>query len=189
MPERSEDCLTEQHLRLFGGIVHWFARHEILMEDVMSAVSGASRADVMLLTRRLDFNAKREALLDLLRHHGTPVDKFDRICAYLLVPHTQMSLWRDIAHSTWRPGRHLELIQPNWILNLPATIRPITDDLDEPSERQMSRDDRELTYSIQDLQDVEGILAANYRALSEFLHEAGLLPAASGGRQAAHSSE
>jgi hypothetical protein len=32
----------------------------------------------MLLTRRLDFNAKREALLILLRHHGTPKDRFDR---------------------------------------------------------------------------------------------------------------
>jgi hypothetical protein len=33
------------------------------------------------------------------------------------------------------------------------------------------------------------VLAANYRALSEFLHDAGLLPAASGDRWAAHSSE
>ncbi|GEM_PF-1088435 len=183
MPEPLNGCLTGQHLRLFGSIVHWFARHEILIEDVMSAVSGASRADVMLLTRRLDFNAKREALLDLLRHHHTPIDKFDRICAYLLVPHTQMPLRRDIVHSTWRQGRHLEYIQPNWILNLPTTIRPVSDDLDEPSERQMPRDDRELTYSIKDLEDIEGILAENHRAMSELLGQAGLLPHDGSNRQ------
>jgi hypothetical protein len=184
MPDASRLPLTDRHLFLFGSIIHWFARYEGTMEAVMSAVCGASHADVMLLTRRLDFGARREALLDLLRRHGTPMDRLDRICAHLLVPHTHMPLWRDIVHSAWRSGRHPESVQPNWILNLPSTITAVTEDLDRPSEQQIVRDDREFTYSIEDLRDIERLLAENHRAMSKFLHESGLLPPADSGANA-----
>jgi hypothetical protein len=186
MPAPSPGCLTTRHLTLFGAIVQWFARHEVLMDDVMSKVSGASRADIMLLSRRLDFGARREAMLDLLRHHGIPMDQLDRLCAYLVVPYTHMPLRHDIAHSVWRHGKQAESIQPNWILNLPPTITPVTDDPDRTGERRITRDDSELTYSIQDLVDIEDILAENHRAMRVFLAEAGLLPADDVAPQDAH---
>ncbi|WER50617.1 hypothetical protein CupriaWKF_30030 [Cupriavidus sp. WKF15] len=129
----------------------------------------------MLLTRRLDFGGRREALLDVLRHHGTPMDQFDCICGYPLVPHTHMPLWHDIVHSAWRCGRLAESIQPNWILNLPSTITAVTDDPYRPSEQEMTRDDREFTYSVDDLEDIVRLLADNHGAMSKYPGEAGLL--------------
>jgi hypothetical protein len=67
------DCLTEQHLLLFGAIIQWFARHELLMQDIMATVAGSDTAAIMLLTRGLDFEGKRQALLDLLRHRAVPL--------------------------------------------------------------------------------------------------------------------
>ncbi len=36
MSKGTPDCLTEQHLILFGKIIQWFARHEVLMEEIMA---------------------------------------------------------------------------------------------------------------------------------------------------------
>jgi hypothetical protein len=47
----TSDCLTERHLMLFGTIVHWFARYEVLMQQIIATVIGSHLADVMLLTR------------------------------------------------------------------------------------------------------------------------------------------
>jgi hypothetical protein len=88
MKEMSLDCLTERHLLLFGIIIQWFARYELLIQDVMATVVGSDLAAVILLTRDLDFSGKRRALLELLRHWTIPLNQFDRISAYLMVPHT-----------------------------------------------------------------------------------------------------
>ncbi len=55
MHKTSRLPLTDRHLFLFGPLVHWFARCEATMDAPISAVCGASHADVMLLTCRLDF--------------------------------------------------------------------------------------------------------------------------------------
>ncbi len=77
MKEKLSDFLTKQHLLLFGIIIRWFARYELLMQEIMARVAGADCAAVMLLTRSLDFNAKRHALFHLLRHRTVPLDRFD----------------------------------------------------------------------------------------------------------------
>ena len=112
-------CLTERHLQLFGAIIQWFARYEWLMQEVMATVAGSNSGSVMLLTRGLDFSGKRQALFDLLRHRTVPLDRYDRINGYLMVPHTLTPLRDDIAHSTWIPGPSSNSIQPDWILRLP----------------------------------------------------------------------
>uniref|UniRef100_UPI003F494DA1 hypothetical protein n=1 Tax=Cupriavidus yeoncheonensis TaxID=1462994 RepID=UPI003F494DA1 len=103
------------------------------------------------------------------------MDRFDRIGGYLLVLHTHMPPWHDIVHSAWRSGQLPESIQPNWILNLPSTNTAVTDDPYRPSEQEMTRDDHELTYSVDDLEDIVRLLADNHGAMSKYLGEAGLL--------------
>ncbi len=105
-----EDCLTERHLLLFGTIIHWFAGYERLILEISATVAGSDYAAVMLLTRGLDFEGKRKALLDLLRHRAVPLDQYDRVCEYLKIPQGLTQLRNDIAHSTWTAVRY-----SNWI--------------------------------------------------------------------------
>jgi len=167
MDKAQRDSLTERHLLLFGTIIHWFARYELLMQEVMAAVAGCDGASIMLLTRGLDFSGKRRALLDLLRHRKLPVDRFDRMSSYLMVPHTLTPLRNDIAHSVWIPGASGGAIQPNWILRLPRSIKPLHGD-DLP-------DEDSLGYSLEDLKETVETLAENYARFSDYLREIGLL--------------
>ena len=96
-------CLTERHLLLFGTVIQWFARYEWLMQEVMATAAGSDSGSVMLLTRGLDFSGKRQALFDLLCHRTVPLDRYDRINGYLMVPHTLTPLRDDVAHSAWLP--------------------------------------------------------------------------------------
>jgi hypothetical protein len=48
-------CLGEQHLLLFGAIIQWFARYELLIQEVISTIVGAELTSVIPLTRNLDF--------------------------------------------------------------------------------------------------------------------------------------
>jgi hypothetical protein len=112
MNKMAMGCLSEQHLLLLGAVIQWFARYELLIQEVIATVVGAELASVILLTRHLDLNGKRLALLDLLRHWTIPLDRFDRVSEYLMVPHTLTPLWTDIIHSTWMPSASSSWIQP-----------------------------------------------------------------------------
>jgi hypothetical protein len=169
-------CLSEQHLLVFGAIIQWFARHELLIEDVIATVAGAEPASVMLLTRNLDFDDKRLALLDLLRHWKFPLDRFDQINEYLMVPHSLMPLWRDIVHSEWVPGVSSSWIQPDWILRPTARVKPLHDDAAAPSENFLERDQDKVAYTLDDLSQIVQALAANHQRFSEYLHDVGLVP-------------
>ena len=99
MNKTSDDCLTEKHLLLFGTIIRWFARYELLMLDLTAAVAGSDTSATMILTRNLGFRDKRLALIDLLRHLAIPLDQYHRIIDYLIVPNTFFSLRNDISFS------------------------------------------------------------------------------------------
>lgn len=163
------DYLTERHLLLFGTIIQWFARYELLMQEVMAAVTGSDSACVMMLTRSLDFSGKRQALLDLLRHRSIPLDRYDRINEHLMVPHTLTPLRNDIAHSAWIPGPAANSIQPDWILRLPPSITPLR------GEEFVERQEDQIAYSLEDLGEAVETLVANYERLSDYLHEVGLV--------------
>ena len=163
-------CLTERHLQLFGAIIQWFARYEWLMQEVMATVAGSDSGSVMLLTRGLDFSGKRQALFDLLRHRTVPLDRYDRINGYLMVPHTLTPLRDDIAHSTWIPTPSSNSIQPDWILRLPPSIRPLR------GEGLVEHEQDKVTYSLEELSETVDTLAANYDAFFDYLQEIGLVP-------------
>ena len=116
--------LTERHLLLFGTIVHWFARYELLIHKLMANVIGTDANSIMLLTRSLDFSAKRRALFDLLRRRAIPLDQFDRLNEFFTVPQTLAALRDDIEHSAWVPGPAAS-IQRDAILRTPRSIKPL----------------------------------------------------------------
>jgi hypothetical protein len=169
--------LTERHLMLFGTITQLFARYELLMQEIMTTVSGADPAAIMLLTRGLDFREKRRALLDLLFHWTVPVDQYDRIGAFLLVPDELTPLHNDIAHAGWVSDQTSSWIQPDWILRAPESIKPVRDAPLVGGARFIERNDNKATYTIQGLEDIVNSLASNYELFTEYLQGVKLISA------------
>ncbi len=173
-------CLTDRHLLLFGAIIQLFARYELLLQEVMATVTGADPAAIMLLTRHLGFEGKRQAVLDLLRHWTVPVDQYDRISAFLMVPHGLSQLRNDIVHATWTSDESSIWIQPDWILRTPQSIKPLHDDPNAAGEKFIERDDDKTAYTLEGLEEIVDSLAANYEQLSDYLREIELIPAHAG---------
>jgi len=163
------NCLTERHLLLFGTIIQWFARYELLMQEIMAILMGADSGSVMLLTRGLDFSEKRQALFDLLRHRNIPLDRYDEINKFLMVPHTLTPLRNDIAHSGWVTGPSSDAIQPDWILRLPPSVKP----LHGPG--LVEREEDKIAYSLDEFREIVDTLATNYKDFIKYLHEIGLV--------------
>jgi hypothetical protein len=175
MNKMTMGCLSEQHLQLFGAVIQWFARYELLIQEVIATVTGTELASVILLTRHLDFSGKRIALLDLLRHWTIPLDQFDRVSEYLIVPHTLTPLCTDIIHSTWTPGASSSWIQPDWILRSPATVKALHNDPTTPSENFVERDEDKVAYTLDDLSEIVQALATNHERFSDYLRDVGLV--------------
>ena len=170
------DCLTERHLMLFGTIVHWFARYEVLMQRIMATVTGSRMADVMLLTKTLTPDQKRMALLDLLRHRVIPLDRFDAVYKYLTIPETFGLLLSDIEHSVWVAGTSSHSIQPDWILKPRPTIKPLHSGDDGRSEGFLEDYQDKVEYSLEQLNETAETLGENYRGFAAYCRSVGLLP-------------
>jgi hypothetical protein len=170
MKNALQKSLTAQQLLLFGTIVQWFARYELLMQEIVAKVTGCESSSIILLTRGLDFEGKRRALFDLLRHRKVPLDQYDLIERYLMIPHTLTPLRNDIVHSTWVPGPAPNSIQPEWILRMPPSVRPLR------GEVFVEREEDRMAYSLGDLGEAVERLAENYERFLDYLREAGLVP-------------
>jgi hypothetical protein len=171
-----QDCLTERHLLLFGTIIQWFARYERLMLEISATVAGSDYAAVMLLTRGLDFEGKRKALLDLLRHRSVPLDQYDRVCSYLKIPHGLMRLRNDITHSTWMSVRYSNWIQPDWILQPPRRVKARRNDSAVSGGDSVEDEDDKIGYAIEDLEEIARTLSANHANFLDYLHDVRLVP-------------
>lgn len=171
MTKDTETCLSDQHLTLFGSIIRWFARYEQLILRLTAAIAGSDPSAVMILTRNLDFNDKRLALIDLLRHHGTPMDQYDRICDFLTIPGTFLRLRNDIVHSPWTSAPNPHLIQPVWIFRRQPGVKPLHGDPDAKTGGYIERDEDKLDYSLEDLQTTVQTLAENYQTFAAFAEQ------------------
>jgi hypothetical protein len=163
------NCLTERHLLLFGTIIQWFARYELLIQEIMATAARCDSGSIIILTHGLDFGGKRRALFDLLRHRNIPLDQYDRINGYLLVPYTLTSLRNNIAHSAWVSGPASSWVQPDWVRRLPPGVRPFHGGGVIESEQD------KVAFSLEDLDESVGTLSANYVSFSNYLREAGLI--------------
>ncbi len=168
-------CLNDRHLMLFGTIVQLFARYELLMQEIMATVIRSDSAAIILLTRSLTFDDKRRALLSLLRHRSVPLDQFDAVNDYLEVPHTLSALYNDIEHSAWIAGLSPNSIQPNWILQLPPTIKPIHRPADTRSEDFIEDEDDQAEYTLNGLAEAVETLGKNYELFFDYVRKNNLI--------------
>jgi hypothetical protein len=174
MSNGTPDCIDDQHLLLFGRVVHCFARHEALMQEIIAAVSGADVASIKLLTRSLSFTEKREALFNLLRHRAVPLDQIDQIQGYLRVLKTFTPLRDDIAHSVWIEGKPSNLIWPNWLTAGPLTaIKPVQD-IGQGKDDFIEDDADKVTYTLDELKGNVETLETNYVRFREYAAGIGL---------------
>ncbi len=171
MTGKGEDCLTERHLSLFGAIIRWFARYEQLILRLTAAVAGSDASATMILTRKLDFNDKKLALLDLLRHRATPLDQYDRISNFLTIPGTFLRLRHDIAHSPWTSAPTPYSVQPVWIFHRQPGVKPLHGDPDNIKARYVEGNEDKLDYSLDELEGITETLAANYANFSAYVDE------------------
>ncbi len=171
MTRPGNQCLTERHLALFGAIIQWFASYEALIQEIMASATGADTACIRLLTSGLNFAAKRAALLNLLRHRAIPLHQCERIQNHLRVPDTHTSLLHDILHSAWIPGKQSESIQPDWILGLLPTVRPMHAEPDTLPGNFIERYEDRVSYTLEDLAEIVEILTENHKRFSDYLAE------------------
>ncbi|MBU6464254.1 MAG: hypothetical protein KGL35_11280 [Bradyrhizobium sp.] len=120
------EILTDQLLVAFGALLQCFARYEITIERAIASILQTDVSNVAILIRHLDLMDKRAALLALLKSHSIPDDRWERIFAHLTVPASNIGLRNHIIHSTWMASPEPKSIQPNWILQLPPEIEPIS---------------------------------------------------------------
>jgi hypothetical protein len=171
----NSDCLTERHLMLFGTIVHWFARYEVLLQHIISTIIGSHVADVVLLTKTLSLGEKRVALLDLLRHRVLPLDQIDAVYKYLTIPETFSLLVNDIKHSAWVAGKSSSSIQPDWILRPKPTIKPLHSGVDGRSDGFLEDYDDRVEYTLEQLTETAITLGENYQRFYKYCRSVGLL--------------
>jgi hypothetical protein len=175
MRKETQDWLTDQHLILFGRIIQWFARHEVLMQEIMATVSGADATSIKLMTNTLSFAEKRDALLNLLHHRAVQIGRIDRIREHLEVPHTFTALRDDIAHSMWIEGKPENLISPAWLTDGPLTaIKPLHD-IGGNTQPFIEGYEDKVTYTLDELREIYENLKNNYVRFHEYSDEIGFV--------------
>ena len=175
MSKGTPDCITEQHLLLFGTLIQWFARHEVLMQEIMAAISGADVTSIKVLTSGLSFTGKRDALFNLLHHRAVPLDQIDQIQNYLEVLHTFTPLRNDIAHSVWIEGKPQNSIWPAWLKAGPRTAIKATHVLGEDPNAFIEDEEDKVTYTLDNLKETVGTLERNYADFQDYAAGIGLI--------------
>jgi hypothetical protein len=100
------------HMAAFGSIVQHFARHEYLMQSIMSMLLKVPVSNIAFLTGGLGYAAKCDALLSLLRDIEIAEDQKERIRWFLGELHKFNQLRNHIAHSVWKAGTRPQSIKP-----------------------------------------------------------------------------
>lgn len=97
---------------------------------------------------------------------GAPSDQWERVHAYLDVPHGLASLRKDVAHANWVRSALPNSIQPNWILRPAPAIEP---------HHQGRGSSGDPNYTLDDLSQIVGNLADNYESFSAYLVRVGFV--------------
>ena len=168
MTQDAQSHVTEEHLLLFGTIIQCFARHEVIMQQIMATVSGADVTSIRLLTSELSFTQKREALFNLLRHRAVPSDQIEQIRSYLQLLQVLTPLRNDIAHSVWTEGKPQNSIWPLWLSHGPLTaVKPLHDIGGQTKEFIEDEGDK-VTYTLNELKEICQDLTANSTGLWKY---------------------
>jgi hypothetical protein len=174
MSQTARVHITDQHLVFFGTIVQLYARHEVLMQEIMATVSGADVTSIRLLTTGFNFPEKQAALFNLLRHRVVPIDQIDQIRNYLQMPNTYISLRNDIVHSTWTDALPQNAVRPLWLTHgSQAALKPVHD-IDKGSKEFIEDYQDKVTYTLDDLREIGEKLAMNFAGFRDYITKARL---------------
>ena len=154
--------------------MRWFARHEVLMQEIMATVSGADATSIRLLTNGLTFSEKHDALFNLLRHRTVPIDRIDHVRKFLRVLQTFAPLRSDIAHCEWIEGKPQHLISPAWLTSGHMTAIKAVHDIGEHKKEYVEDADDKNTYTLDNLKNIVEHLEINYLSFREYAAEIGL---------------
>jgi hypothetical protein len=105
-----------QHLRIFGAIIQYFARLELLMTSIVAQLLQISMTDSMIMMAGVGYAAKRAALLSILENHDVPLDRKTKIIKFLDEFHKHNNLRNNIAHNSWLEGRRPNSIKPGLVI-------------------------------------------------------------------------
>jgi hypothetical protein len=111
-------ALTSEHFMAFGAIVQHFARHEYLMQVIISAIVDAEITPISMLTVELSYSARRNALLSVMKAKPIPKKQLEKIETFLSRLHKRSVLRNSIAHHVWKEGS-----RPGSIRSLGLSVR------------------------------------------------------------------
>jgi hypothetical protein len=105
--------VTEDHLRVFGTIVHAFAMCDALMVSAMAALSAAGGTPMSVICSGLSHRGKRDALLGLLRaKRSLHPNQRERVARFLGEFHKWSDLRSSVVHASWGVGHRPDSIMP-----------------------------------------------------------------------------
>ena len=154
--------VTEQQLGTFGAIVHFFGRHEMLMQVTMAALMHTEFGAVVALTSGMGYAAKRDGLLALLEFVPPDKEHDEKLRWFVGNLHQHARLRNHIAHCGWSSGAKPNSIKPLSVSTRGATVKVL------------GMSDQDDEYTLADLERIAHALAANYNRWHDFLVESGL---------------
>ena len=157
--------ITLEHMKWFGVIITNFARAELVIQQVLSAVHKHDIGPTMILTAGLGYTGKRDALLASLRAVNIPEAHRERIRWYLGEVHKHSGTRNNIAHAFWTNGTRPGSIKPHQLKVRGGALGLFGHDEEEPDHtlEEFEAMARELTRT---LDDFSAYLKANgYEAL------------------------
>ncbi len=106
------ETVTGEHLLVFGGIIHGFARVEGLMIATMAALSKTDVRVMAIVMRPLGYEQKRDVLYSYFVLFETKSEFQTPIRNFLDEIHQYAAIRNHIAHSYWVPGKRPSSIKP-----------------------------------------------------------------------------
>jgi hypothetical protein len=158
------DPLTDAHFRVFGLLVHQFARFERLIEINIHQIAGVKTLGVTaLIISGLGYSAKADVLLSLLQMHIIAEDPGIGVNFRILIQqfNAYSNLRNGIAHNTWIPG------------DRPNTVKPMSVSSRGGSAKIKGIHADEIDYTLEELIDISDRLSVIHDNLRSAMLAAG----------------
>ncbi|HEX2942786.1 MAG TPA: hypothetical protein VHO91_17180 [Rhodopila sp.] len=166
---------TGTHVLVIEMFIHWFTRFEDAMQQIMATVSGAEITSIRLLTERLSYAEKHDALFSLLRRRSVPGEQIRQLQEHLRVVHTFAPLRDDFDAAGWSDGQMPWTTWPAWLPHAADNGAIPVPDVITTATAVMEDQDNPVSYTPEDMQTIVRRLAASYAGLRQYATAMGLL--------------
>jgi hypothetical protein len=162
-PDEDISVVTNDHLLLFGGIIHGFARIDGVLQAALSAVSGVGLDKIAVFMRELGYGARRDTLYSYMVLFETKAEIQKAIRDFVREADDYSGLRNHIAHSYWAKG-----VRPN-------SIRPASLKVRGGKGQLQGYDDSDKDYLPEELAMIADKLRIIHNSLIQFLKSEALL--------------